>query len=247
MSKNVMSMETLSVVPRITFRATETDSETVIEYANLMRQGVEFPPVTLAEWGKGNVALVDGVHRLTAAMNAKLDKLPVTVVKVKSKLEAELLAFRANVTHGKLLTADEKRKACIELLKQPVMAKLSNVKAAQRMGVSDMTVKRYRDGIGTKSPAANHNGHKGKSATEPKIDKGGKVEPQGKPSAAAWSLTGGSWSGGGVDVIVSGLVGRITEGVGPKSTVCYNKRLDYIAEVAKGLLAFADANRVKAE
>lgn len=243
-----MKVEELAQIERITFRTPETDSETVVEYTNLMRQGVEFTPLSIATWGKGNSALVDGIHRLYAAMNAKVDELPVNTVAVKSRLEAELLAFKSNVTHGRLLSAEEKRKACIELLKQPVLAKLSNVKVAERLGVSDMTVKRYRDALGTKSPKAEQSGHKGKSAIKDgvKIDKGGKVEPVPvKSAASAWSFTGGSWSGGGADLIADGIITRVTEGVGRKSIAVWNQRVDHLIAVAAKLQAWAEANREK--
>lgn len=239
----MIKTEDLAVLPRFTFRAEETNGETVVEYSNLMKAGVEFPPVVLATWGKGNRALVDGIHRFTAAMNAKIGELAYVETKVKTKLEAELLAFKSNVTHGRLLTADEKRKACIQLLQQPAMTKLSHVKAAKALGVSDMTVKRYRDGIGTKSPKAAQSGHKTKSAIEAKVDKGGKVQPA-TSDPVAWKISG-AVMGGGADKVASAIIAKVTEGCSPKQANTFTSRCEFLSKVAAELQAFVDGAKAK--
>ena len=252
----VRKVAELVLMPTRTFRLQATNPETVAEYAALMERGVEFPALTVAKVGKaGTEVLVGGAHRLAAAVKAKVEELPVNVVECKAAIDAEVLAFTDNVTHGLTLTAQEKRLAIIELIQTATFSKLSNATIAKRLGVSDMTIKRYRDAIGEKSPKAAQSGHKAKPKAKGtieagvSIDKGGKVEAvpvKGKP-ASAWNMAGGSWSGGGVEAIVEAITVRVTEGVGRKSVNSWNERMDYLDKLAASLKAFADANRVKGE
>lgn len=255
MSKQVLrKVAELVLLPMKTFRSQATNPETVAEYSALMERGVEFPPLTVAQVGKaGNEVLVGGAHRLAAAVKAKLEQLPVVVVECKSALDAEVLAFTDNASHGLMLSAEDKRKAILTLIQAPAMSKLSNGAIAKRLHVSDMTIKRYRDAIGTTSPKAAQSGHKGKApkgAVEAgvKIDKGGNVEAVPvKGKATAWSFAGGSWSGGGIETITESITTRVTEGVGRKSVNSWNERMDYLDKLAASIKAYADGNRVKGE
>lgn len=251
MSK-LIKVEELVLIPQVTFRTGGADPAVVAEYAGLMERGVTFPPLTVAEVGKAaQRVLVGGAHRLAAALKAKLAELPVNVVACKSAADAELLAFTDNASHGLPLTAEDRRKAIIKLLQSPSLAKLSNATLAKRLGVSDMSIKRYRDAIGEKSPQASKSGHKnrkpGKVSTEPKVDKGGQVvEPPANTPRAAWRVhEGGSWSGGGVEHVTQAITARVTEGVGRKSVTAWNARCDYVSQIAASLQAWSDANRVK--
>ena len=244
-----MKVEELALLPVRSFRTNGPNPETVAEYAALMVAGATFPALTVVEVGKkAERLLVVGAHRLAAATKAGIKELPVEVVKVKSEIEADFLSFRDNAAHGLLLTVEEKRKAILDLLQRPSVAKMSNASVARSLGVSDMTIGRYRDALGTKSPAAAKSGHK-KSAVKDgvKVDKGGKVEavPVKRDRASGWEFNGGSWSGSGAETIVSGIAARVTEGVSPKSSATWNQRMEYLESVATGLLAYAQSHKVQ--
>jgi hypothetical protein len=181
----------VALLEQITFRSNGVDRATVDEYAALMAGGTVFPPVTIATWGKDNRALIGGAHRLAAAVQIHRDEIEATVVKVKSRAEAERLAFTDN-HHGLALTADDRRKAILAFLQQPSFAKLSHTKAAALLGVSDMTIKRYRDGLELKSPKAAMSGHKNK--------------PEPKPEAT------GDYDGSAPDAIAARIVEEVTGG-----------------------------------
>ena len=240
------SVEELALLPLRTFRSEATDPATVAEYAGLMERGIEFPPLTIAVIGKTKKeVLVGGAHRLAAATKAKVKDLGVSLVVCKAAVDADTLAFTDNVSHGLSLTAEDKRKAIIELLQVPSFKKLSNAGAAKRLGVSDMTIKRYRDAIGTKSPKASQSGHKnaprakgGKSNVAPTTDKGGKtIVATG--DVVGWRIAGAMLSGG-VDKAADAIVTKVTEGVSEKSTKAWGERIEFIENLAATLTAFAD-------
>jgi hypothetical protein len=246
-----LSVAELVLVPVRTFRTEQVNAATVAEYAALMERGVEFPPLTIAEVGKAKQrVMVGGMHRLAAAVKAKLTELPVNLVVCAAAIDAEVLAYTDNGSHGLRLTAEENRKALLAILQTPTFAKLSHAAAAKRLGVSDMSVKRYRDAVGEKSPKVAQSGHKAKKGAIEKgiqVDKGGKVEAVPvKGKATAWHIhEGGSWSGGGVDQIVEAITTRVTEGIGRKSVKSWNERCDYLRSIAAQLTAWADANSAK--
>lgn len=247
MTKKNMSVEELVVLPKRTFRFTETDPATVAEYAGLMEQGIVFPPLVIAEVGKTKKrVLVGGFHRLAAATKAKVKELPVVIASCKAAIDADVLAFTDNVAHGLGYTADEKRKAILELLQTPSFAKVSSAAAAKRLGVSDMSIKRYRDAIGTKSPKAGQSGHKNKkSNVAPKVDAGGKVV-QADSNPVRWKIQGAKL-GGGAEAVASAIIEKVCEGTSPKSPEVYRERISHIESIAQALLAFCDGARQSGE
>jgi hypothetical protein len=240
-----MKIEELVLMPQRTFRRQAAEPEVVAEYSALMSAGAKFPALTVAEIGKTKKrVLVGGAHRLAAAVKARIPSLEVTLVKCKGAFEAELLTFSDNSSHGLSLTVEEKRAAIIGILQTPAGSKLSNTKAAVALGVSDMTIKRYRDAIGTKSPKAANNGHKNKSNVEPKVDKGGKVVvAQGDP--VVWKIQG-AMLGGGVAKACDAIVAKVTEGVSAKSELAWHQRVTFLENLAANIQAFCDASKKQA-
>jgi len=237
-----MKIEELVLLKQYTYRAEKTDPAVVAEYAGLMERGVAFPPLTVAVIGKAkDKVLVGGAHRLAAAVKAKLTELKVTEVVCKAAIDAEVLAFTDNITHGLSLTAEEKRKAILELLQKPGFSKLSHAQAAKRLGVSDMSIKRYRDAIGQVSPKKAQSGHKNAA---PKVSKGGEVTPAGPASPTVWTIHGAQL-GGGADKVARVIADHVLEACSPKQTVTWNKNLDFLAEVAATLQALVDGSRAK--
>jgi len=80
---------------------------TVRRYAEAMRTGAEFPPVTLGSIG-GSLYLVDGWHRVAAAQLNDHSIISATIATM-TRSEAEWLAAEANIRHGLSLKSKEYR------------------------------------------------------------------------------------------------------------------------------------------
>jgi len=122
------------------------NKEIMEEYAELMRSGVKFPPLTLFFDGE-NYWLADGFHRLGGALRAAPDK-PIEVEVIQGTLaEAQWYSFSANKSHGLRRSNEDKERTVRAALAHPNAASLSNVQIAEHCGVSDWTVRKYRQGM----------------------------------------------------------------------------------------------------
>lgn len=92
-----------------------TDTKTVKAYANAMKAGSEFPPVTLADID-GRLFLIDGFHRYEAALSVGCGEIQAIIVKMTDR-EALRASAVANLTHGLRLTKNEKIKAFKQFIK----------------------------------------------------------------------------------------------------------------------------------
>ena len=119
------------------------NEELVSEYAEAMKNDVEFPPVVVFWDGVANW-LADGFHRIHAARKAELETFEADR-REGTKRDAILYSVGANAAHGSRRTNDDKRKAVMTLLEDEEWSQWSNVEIAKRCAVSDMTVKRCRD------------------------------------------------------------------------------------------------------
>jgi hypothetical protein len=92
----------------------------VSEYAERMIAGVQFPPIIIGRWPKderyGEVGIVDGLHRLKAAHEAKLKDFPTQEKKFASIQEALAFMYTANMEHG-LPVSEGSRNSRIKLLR----------------------------------------------------------------------------------------------------------------------------------
>ncbi len=95
--------------------------DTIKSYAEKMEAGVEFPPIVIGQWPKsdkyGESGIVDGLHRLAAASEAKLKDHAVEIVKYESLDQALADMYVRNMQHG-LPPTEGQRNARIKLLKQ---------------------------------------------------------------------------------------------------------------------------------
>lgn len=103
-----LSLDGIKLHPDLQIRG-GTDFGTVRRYAREMRQGDEFPAITLAEVG-GNLYIIDGHHRYDAAQQAGLKAILATKRRM-SLSQARLAAYAANGQHGRKITATEKQHA----------------------------------------------------------------------------------------------------------------------------------------
>lgn len=126
-----------------------TDDIVVQEYASLMREGIEFPPVRV--WFDGEVYwLSDGFQRLAAArLVGRVDIL--AEVFLGSLTDAQWDGCGANVTHGLRRTPSDVANAIRRSLAHPKSKRLSNTQIAKHVGVSEHTIRRWRNRLSSSS------------------------------------------------------------------------------------------------
>jgi hypothetical protein len=116
--------------PRVTI-----DLDLVQDYAETMLSGWgSFPPIEAFKLG-GRLHVVDGFHRVKAAIRAKVAKVPVNIRQGTAD-DALLFCVRANSTHGLRRTNEDKRRAVVMLLKHPIYGQHGKGKIAELAGVS---------------------------------------------------------------------------------------------------------------
>lgn len=116
------------------------DEAAVAEYAEDMRDGFPFPPVTVFHDGAVNW-LADGFHRYHGARRAGLDSI-LARVESGTVTDARWFACGANRTHGLRRTNADKRRAVEMALKEH--PEKSDRAIAEHVGVSDKTVSQVR-------------------------------------------------------------------------------------------------------
>ncbi len=122
----------------------ELQSEVVAEYAELMRSGTAFPPVSVFYDGQ-HYWLADGYHRFHAWRRAKPGE-PIEVEVHQGTLDdARWYSYGVNKTHGLRRTNEDKERAVRTALMHPKAVSLSNGQIAEHCGVHERTVRRYRE------------------------------------------------------------------------------------------------------
>lgn len=124
----------------------ELNEDVIRDYADMLADGIEFPPLLVVHDGS-HYWLVDGFHRRFAAVKAKLDKFKCIVV-TGTREDARWMSYGANIDHGLQRTNEDKAKSVVAALKHPKGLKLSDHKIAEHVGVSVPTVGKYRKQVG---------------------------------------------------------------------------------------------------
>ena len=122
---------------------------TIASYADAMREGVTFPPITVVKMGSGKEVryiLADGFHRYYAAEKAGRNTIAVKIVR-GDMAEALRIALESNCAHGLPLTNADKRRAVEMAVKQ--WPELADSAIAQRVGVSHTFVNNVRPQVAT--------------------------------------------------------------------------------------------------
>ncbi len=83
-------------------------------YSQAMKSGAEFPPIQVAKF-EGKFILVDGMHRINAKKNLKEEYIDAIVRTGLTKDQIYIEAVKANIKHGKSLSAFDKAKIIIKL------------------------------------------------------------------------------------------------------------------------------------
>ncbi|MBX3045100.1 MAG: ParB-like nuclease domain-containing protein [Ignavibacteriae bacterium] len=118
------------------------DYETVEEYAELMRQGVKFPPLTVV-FDSTNYYITDGYHRYFAHIKALISEVECEIIEGTER-DAILLACSANSVHGLKRTNADKRKAVLTLLNDDEWKEYSDGKIAEICHLSQAYVSAVR-------------------------------------------------------------------------------------------------------
>jgi hypothetical protein len=120
----------------------ELDQNLVKEYAEVMREGVVFPPVEV--FHDGSVYwLVDGFHRYFGYKTNGLTSIEA-IIHTGTLREAQFYAWKANNKHGNRLKAEDIRAILRIMLTDEEYSKWSNNHIAKELDISSMTVGRVR-------------------------------------------------------------------------------------------------------
>jgi hypothetical protein len=124
----------------------ELDDALVQHYTEQLLEGKEFPEVDLYFDGK-HYWLADGFHRLHAHSKAGFKEI-ASIVNKGTKRDAFIASLKANATHGKPRTPEERRHVVQLALEDIEMEDWSDGQIAQICDVSKMTVGRIRKALG---------------------------------------------------------------------------------------------------
>ena len=124
------------------------NEEIVAEYAEAMKCGAKFTPVTLFFDGV-QYWLADGFHRYHASKAAEMLDI-LADVHEGTKRDARLFSASANGTHGMRLSNADKRRSVLVLLLDKEWAEWSNRDIAKHCHVTHTMVNRLREEIAPK-------------------------------------------------------------------------------------------------
>jgi len=138
------------------------DQAVVDEYAELMKEGTEFPPISVVHDGN-EYYLSDGFHRLLAAQKSGKASINCDVL-TGTLRDAILYSLSANSSHGLRRTVEDRRKAVMTMLEDFEWSEWSDREIARQCHVSHPFVAKLRAAM---KPAEK----KGGNITTPKAEK----------------------------------------------------------------------------
>ena len=121
----------------------QLDWVVIAEYSEEMKNGARFPAIDVTYDGDA-YWLVDGFHRVNAAKDAKLETI-LADVKPGTREDAQWRSYGVNKSHGLRRTNEDKRRAVEAALAHPQADGKSNYQIAAHCGVSEITIRRYRE------------------------------------------------------------------------------------------------------
>ena len=121
---------------------TRTDTGTVDDYKEVMSGGGVMPPITVA-LVDGQMFIVDGWHRVTAARELGYDEIEAEVVPM-TDADAVWRAASANQSHGLRRSNADKIRAVEMVISLPDAEEMSDREIARRIGVSHEFVRQHR-------------------------------------------------------------------------------------------------------
>lgn len=138
------------------------DQTVVDEYAELMKEGTEFPAISVVHDGN-EYYLSDGFHRLLAAQKAGKASINCDVL-TGTLRDAILYSLSANASHGLRRTLEDRRKAVMTMLEDFEWGDWSDREIARQCHVSHPFVAKMRAAM---KPAEKKSGN----ITSPKEEK----------------------------------------------------------------------------
>jgi len=120
----------------------KVNTKAVSEYAQALDTGAVFPPI-IVFFDSVDYWISDGIHRWHAAKKVGIDKMRCDV-RDGTVEDAQWFSYSVNQDHGQRRTAGDKEKAVKGALLHPNGAKMSDRQIAEYVGVSDVTVAKYR-------------------------------------------------------------------------------------------------------
>jgi hypothetical protein len=163
----------------------QLDKDALARYQDIIAargmEGFDCKPILWEIPGTKKVAILDGFHRIQAAVNVGRAEVPAITLTGMSQADATLLAIQANLANGVQLKAEERMEACRRIIEALTEKKdvNSNTHVAELMGVSEGTIRMYREKLiaaGQLAPAAKVLGKDGKQQAA-------KKKPACRPSA----------------------------------------------------------------
>ena len=136
-----VELDRLTLDPEIQARV-KTNKSAVIEYAEAMKTGAEFPPI-LAYHADDGLLVADGFHRVKAGIKAGI-KVIMVEIRTGDRRDAIQCALGANATHGLRRTNADKNRAVTKMLEDPEWSTWSNGVIASLCAVSDVFVGKIR-------------------------------------------------------------------------------------------------------
>lgn len=127
-------MREICQTPHTQVRAT-LHQDVIDEYAAAMRDGVEFPPITVFFDGFAEYWIADGWHRYRAAADNGAVEIAAEVAEGKERDALWHAVTRANRAHGVRRTNADKRRTVEILLRDPEWSQYSDRKLAREAGV----------------------------------------------------------------------------------------------------------------
>ena len=145
-----------------------------------MLAGAEFPPIDIFKV-KERFVVADGHHRLIAAVNAKIDKIPC-VIHEGGLRDVVLFSVGANAEHGRRRSPGDMRRVVEKLLTDKVWSQWNDTAIAARCHVSHSYVSKIRN---------QSSFHGGKMTAERKVTRKGITELKSvmPRSSRSWPLT----------------------------------------------------------
>lgn len=125
------------------------DVKIIDEYAQLMRDGVEFPPISVRQDGM-DYWPSDGFQRIQAANLAGLSEIRAEI-RPGTREDAQWDSYAANATHGMRRTATETEKVIELALQHPNAKNLTDVSISKHLHVPRTTVQYWRKKLSCQS------------------------------------------------------------------------------------------------
>jgi predicted nucleic acid-binding Zn-ribbon protein len=121
------------------------NQDLVTEYAEHMKDGDKFPPITVFNDGSDHW-LADGFHRFFAYKANNETMVEVEVINGTLE-DATLYAFAANAKRGLSMSDEDNRNVITLMLKHPKWSLWSDREISRHVGVSNMTVGRVKQSL----------------------------------------------------------------------------------------------------